>query len=136
MPNIRLFHEDGRIVGLSKLINRRKGRSARWEFKIRIRVPGKPKPRFTSISIDQHGFDQAFDMAIERICEWTDIDRFSETRKALLAAKARYLTDNTHKQIVHLPSNAEQPDLYCLEKGLMSEIEEFERNRNVINGTG
>lgn len=135
LPHVRLFHEDGRIIGLNKALNRRKGRAARWEFKLRMRVAGESKPRFTSVSIDQHGFDRAFEMAVERICQWTGIDRFSDTRKTLLAASVYYLTD-THKQVVHLSSNAVPGDMNNLKQGLIGEIAAFKRNRNVINGSG
>ena len=85
-----LFHVDGRIIGLSRVVCHREGRSPNEQLKLRIKIPGNNKLHFTTISISFHGFDDAYQLAVDKICEWRGIDRFAEERHALLAAKSFY----------------------------------------------
>ncbi len=90
-----LFHENGQVIGLSRVICHREGRSSSEQFKLRIKIPAKDSLHFTTISIDHHGFDKAYAMAVERICEWRGIGRYAEERRRLMAAKSLYIDEIT-----------------------------------------
>lgn len=69
----RIFSDNGRLVGL-RIINRQRPDSEpRKEWTLRIKVPGSNTPFFSNISISKHGFEEAFEMAIQKICEWQQI---------------------------------------------------------------
>ena len=85
----RLIHEDGSIVGLQLQVRDREARGPSIEFKIRVKLPDKPAV-FKSVSVNRYGFDTAFDMALERICELRDIPQDSEAMEKMKAARAFY----------------------------------------------
>ncbi len=82
------FHSDGRIVGLTRQQQRNKGRVVDI-FKLRIRLPDG-SISWGSISIDLHGFDKAFDMALDRIVEVLGINRRTKIYRNMKAAKKAY----------------------------------------------
>ena len=88
-----LFHSEGRVIGLSRVICRREGRSPNEQFKLRIKIPGKEKLHFTTISISHHGFDSAYALVVDKICEWRGIDRYAEERRRLIKAKSFYVDE-------------------------------------------
>jgi hypothetical protein len=88
-----LFHESGQVIGLSRVICHREGRASNEQFKLRIKIPAKDSLHFTTISISHHGFDVAYDLATEKICEWRGIGRHAEERQRLQAAKSFYMDD-------------------------------------------
>ena len=85
-----LFHEEGQIIGLSRVTCHREGRSRNEQFKLRIKIPAKDLLHFTTISITHHGFDEAYALAVDKICEWRGIGRYAEERRRLMAAKSLY----------------------------------------------
>jgi len=124
----RYFHEDGKIVGLSKVLNRRKGRSPAWEFKLRIKIPNEKRPRFTTISIDRHGVDKAFSLAIDKICEWNSLDKHSEIRKSLLLAREHYTGQVDEKVLIekqNLAALQAKKEIGTVEAKLKKDIEKF-----------
>lgn len=138
----RFFHANGKVVGLSKVLSKRKGRKDRWEFKLRVNLPNEPKPRFTAIGINKYGFDQAFQLAIDKICEWHGIDKHSEIRKLLIDAKKQYENDLSVPDAEEIQEStavldSENVSLLDFEKGLTKErenfLEKFSDSR-VING--
>ncbi len=82
----RYFHEDGTIVGLRIVTRHREGRKPSNEITLRIKVPGREKPFFSNVSIDKHGFDQAFKLAVDKISEWNKLDGRSAIRNRMLDA--------------------------------------------------
>ena len=84
-----LIHEDGTIVGLQLQTRHREGRKPATEFKIRVKLNGGA-PLFKSVSVDRYGFDEAFKVAINRICELRNLSRESEAFGRLLEAKEAY----------------------------------------------
>ncbi len=82
----RYFHEDGTIVGLRIVTRHREGRKPSNEITLRIKVPDREKPFFSNVSIDKHGFDQAFKLAVDKICEWNKLDGRSGIRARMLDA--------------------------------------------------
>ena len=124
----RYFHADGKIVGLSKVLNQRKGRTPAWEFKLRIKVPNEKSPRFTTISIDKHGVDKAFSLAVDKICEWNGLDRHSDIRKSLLLARECYTGQADEKALIEQKNKAavqSKKEISSVESNLKKDIEKF-----------
>jgi len=90
LPINSLLHDDGRIIGLNRVLAHRDGRDPNDQFKLRIKIPGTGKIHYTTISIDFHGFDEAFRLAVEKIRLWRGIDEASEASKLLIKAKPLY----------------------------------------------
>ncbi len=82
------FHSDGRIVGLTRQQQQSKDRSLDI-FKLRIRLPDG-RISWGSISIDLHGFDQAFEIALNRIVEVLEINRRTKIYRKMKEAKKAY----------------------------------------------
>ncbi|MFD2230014.1 hypothetical protein [Alkalimarinus sediminis] len=82
------FHmrPDGRIRGVRRIIVRRKGRNPTEVFELRINIPWEDDIRRTTLSIDVHGFDKAFNMAVEKVAEWYGLASDSEAKKAMKAS--------------------------------------------------
>jgi len=78
---------NGLIVGLTRFKRYRKGRQDVEELKLRINTP--EKIHRTSISIDYHGFETAFLLAITKICEWTSGK--NEDKNIMYLSKEKYL---------------------------------------------
>lgn len=89
----RFFHDGGRIVGLRIVTRHRDGRKPSNEITLRVKVPNRDKPFFSNVSLDKHGFDQAFKLAVDKICEWNKLDAKSGIRQKLLAAAAIHKSD-------------------------------------------
>jgi len=79
------FHmrPDGRIRGVRRIIVRRKGRNPTEVFELRINIPWEDEIRRTTLSIDVHGFEKAFNMAVEKVAEWYGLASDSEAKKAM-----------------------------------------------------
>ncbi|WP_305906302.1 hypothetical protein Q9L42_020870 (plasmid) [Methylomarinum sp. Ch1-1] len=90
-----LIRENGSIVGLNRLIRRGRKRGIGDQFKLRIRTTRNSekdnKYRFTTISIDNHGFDKGFEIAVGKICHWLSLS--DGQRSQLMACKKFYQTD-------------------------------------------
>ena len=95
LPINSLVDNDGRIIGLSRLTRKREGRQPVDELKLRIRLPENGRIYRTTISVGHHGFDKAFETAIDRICEWRGVEKNAEARQKLLKAKKHYDTSET-----------------------------------------
>ena len=89
----RYFHDGGRIVGLRIVTRHRDGRKPSNEITLRVKVPNRDKPFFSNVSLDKHGFDQAFKLAVDKICEWNKLDAKSAIRQKLLGAAAVHKGD-------------------------------------------
>ena len=74
---------DGRIRGVRRIIVRRKGRNPTEVFELRINIPWEDEIRRTTLSIDVHGFEKAFNMAVEKVAEWYGLASDSEAKKAM-----------------------------------------------------
>lgn len=82
------FHSDGRIVGLTRQQQQSKNQIVDI-FKLRIRLPDG-SISWGSISIDLHGFDKAFEMALDRIVEVLGINRRTKIYRRMKEAKKAY----------------------------------------------
>jgi hypothetical protein len=87
------IRKDGRVRGLRYVEVRRKHRPLTDVFELRINIPWEDQIRRTTLSIKVHGFDKAFGMAVDKICEWYGLDLKSDVRQAMLATKNLYLED-------------------------------------------
>lgn len=85
-----LIHEDGTIVGLQLQTRYRDGRKPATEFKLRVKMPDK-KPLFKSVSVDKHGFDDAFTLAVKRLCDLRNLSEDSEAYRRLMNCREAYL---------------------------------------------
>lgn len=86
------FHmrPDGRIRGVRRIVVRRKGRNPTEVLELRINIPWEDEIRRTTLSIDVHGFEKAFDMAVEKVAEWYGLASDSEAKKAMKDALPVY----------------------------------------------
>lgn len=82
------FHQDGRIIGLTRQQQQSSNRVVDI-FKLRIRLPDG-SISWGSISIDLHGFDNAFAQALDRIVEVLDINKRTKIFRQMKNAKAAY----------------------------------------------
>ncbi len=82
------FHSDGRIIGLTRQQQQSKERTIDI-FKLRLRLPDG-SISWGSISIDLHGFDNAFSQALERIVEDLNINKRTKIYRQMKSAQAAY----------------------------------------------
>ncbi len=82
------FHSDGRIIGLTRQQQQSNKRTIDI-FKLRIRLPDD-SISWGSISIDLHGFDNAFSMALERIVDDLNINKRTKIYRQMKNAKSAY----------------------------------------------
>ncbi len=82
------FHQDGRIIGLTRQQQQSNNRVVDI-FKLRIRLPDG-SISWGSISIDLHGFENAFAQALERIVEVLAINKRTKIYRQMKNAKAAY----------------------------------------------
>lgn len=86
------FHmrQDGRIRGVRRIIVKRKGRNPSEVFELRINIPWEDEIRRTTISVDVHGFEKAFQMAVDKVSEWYGLAPNSDARKAMANSMVAY----------------------------------------------
>ncbi len=82
------FHSDGRIIGLTRQQQQSKDRTIDI-FKLRIRLPDG-SISWGSISIDLHGFDNAFTLALERIAEVLNINKRTKIYQQMKKSRSAY----------------------------------------------
>lgn len=82
------FHSDGRIIGLTRQQQQGKDRLVDI-FKLRIRLPDG-SISWGSISIDLHGFDNAYAQALERITEVLNINKRTKIYRQMKNARSVY----------------------------------------------
>lgn len=85
-----LLHANGTIIGLTRVLYSHKQRPATDIFKCRVKIPGKVKIHFATVSIDFHGFDHAASLIINKICEWRGIKPSSEEYELLVRSMNLY----------------------------------------------
>ncbi len=129
------FHKNGRIVGLCLGED---SKSHKPVFKLRIQTSHRKQPYMTSISISYHGFDKAFQMAVDKICAWHQLPEDHKVRGMMLDAKAHYQQSESKPEatVVDISPEKTEPssDLEEIEKKLLAEIEDFNQRRHIIRG--
>jgi hypothetical protein len=84
--------DDGKLRGVRRVTVIREGRNPKEAFAVRIKLPWETKPAFTSVSIDRHGVDAAFDRVVRYYCDVYGFDERSEMRSALRECVGAYKT--------------------------------------------
>lgn len=94
------FHirKDGRIRGVRRVCVKRKGRAPTDVLELRINIPWEDSVRRTTISIDVHGLEKAFKMAVEKVGEWYGLEKGSEVKRAMQDAYKIYAAEYTQSQ--------------------------------------
>jgi hypothetical protein len=128
LPSNKCLRQDGGITGVQRVIRSRPGRKPADIFKLRINVPGQGRPFMTTISVDTHGFDNAFQQVIDKICEWYGIDSWEQVRRDMLARVDFYRRDPVVHNSVTIdprlrPENIEDDEWT---RKLVAEIRKFE----------
>ena len=82
------FHNDGRIIGLTRQQQKNKNQMVDI-FKLRLRLPDG-RISWGSISIDLHGFDNAFAQALERITDVLQINKRTKIYRQMKEARSAY----------------------------------------------
>ncbi len=82
------FHNDGRIIGLTRQQQQNKNQMVDI-FKLRLRLPDG-RISWGSISIDLHGFDNAFAQALGRITDVLQINKRTKIYRQMKEAKNAY----------------------------------------------
>ncbi len=106
--------DDGHIRGLRRIVVKRKGRNPSEVFELRINVPWEEEIKRTTISIGVHGEEKAFQLCVEKICEWYGIKPRSEVAKSMLTCLAAYqpsLLDEEGKEREAQPESAAVAEL-------------------------
>lgn len=124
---------DGKLRGLRRTTIERAGRKPAEYFQVRIKLPWEDKPDFTSVSIDKHGVDQAFERVLQWYCDVYGFDKRSEMRSALRQCLAAYKTTLTLKALPE--SVTEDEDDGSWVDRIEQEIQQYKsRDRKMING--
>jgi hypothetical protein len=80
----------GTIRGLRRIIVKRKGREPSEVFELRINVPWEDEIKRTTISIAVHGEEKAFQLCVDKICEWYGLRPRSDVAKAMACCLSAY----------------------------------------------
>ncbi|MCU7834115.1 MAG: hypothetical protein KZQ83_02590 [gamma proteobacterium symbiont of Taylorina sp.] len=83
------FHGDGRIVGLTRQQQKNQGHMIDI-FKLRFKLPDG-SIYWGSVSIDYHGFDDAFSYALNRIADASGINKRTKIYRQMKNARDAYL---------------------------------------------
>mgnify|MGYP000909674928 CR=1 FL=1 len=127
---LHVMHPDGRIIGLQRQTRFREGRKPSDSMKIRLVKEEGQKPVFKAFSVDHHGFDKAFQMAVDFIAEFREVEQGSDLYKRMLSAKPVYAEMVPENKQPSKPAEA-NPDHAALWAMLEDEVKAFQERRNV-----
>jgi len=105
---------DGHIRGLRRIVVKRKGRTPSEVFELRINVPWEDEIRRTTISIAVHGEQKAFQLSVDKICEWYGLKQKSDVAQAIRACSGNYAKKLEEPKIAALSSNREQQESHAV----------------------
>src|SRR5690606_8303457 len=115
----------------ARVTNKRSGRNQTEEFKLRVRHPETQDLHFTSISISHHGFEAAFQLAIEQILSWCEWENQPEIRQRLLACREFY-RDSNQDDPPAVPAPRDQDELSAFEAGLLLAVRAYMPQRQIV----
>lgn len=127
---LHVMHPDGRIIGLQRQTRYREGRKPSDSMKIRLVKQEGDKPVFKAYSVDHHGFDKAFQLSVDFIADFREVERDSDLYKKMQAAKPVYATisaSDTPEKEKH-EKTAEHDELWA---ALEDEAKAFQVKRNI-----
>ena len=116
---------DGSIRGLRRILVNREGRAPVEVFELRINVPWEKRVKRTTISIPVHGLEKGFEMAVDKICEWYELDQNSEVRQALMKQAAHYLQDKAGLGVADIAIQKAKEEFASLTGGLVKSFKRF-----------
>jgi len=118
---------DGRIRGLRRITINRKGRAPAEVFELRINVPWEREIKRTTISIGVHGHDKAFQLAVDKICEWYGLALNADARTAMLESSKHYLDqkDLPNSNVAELAIQKAKDEFASLTGGLVKSLKRF-----------
>lgn len=124
--------DDGKLRGARRVTVQRAGRKPTEVFQVRVKLPWEDKPDFTSVSIDKHGVDEAFDIVVNWYCDVYGFDTRSQMRSALRECVNAYKTKLKLKALPEL--DTQQEDTGWVEQ-MEQEIAAFKlRDKKAIRG--
>lgn len=98
--------EDSSIKGLRRVLVERANRAPADVFELRVNVPWHNKVKRTTISISTHGFEKAFELAIDKVCDWYELDTSSGAANAMYASSLYYEQSSDHGALLHVAHKA------------------------------
>lgn len=123
------FDSNNRIVGMTRVfVTRRKNGSESEIFKLRYNPRNGNAIKYGQVSITLYGLDQAFELAVNKMCNWIGLDEKSEIRRTMLDAKVHYLDNQECK------STSLDEELTRIENSLKSSFNAFVSKGDVIDG--
>jgi len=137
---LHVMHPDGRIIGLQRQTRFREGRKPSDSMKIRLVKEEGDKPVFKAFSVDHHGFDKAFQLSVDFIAEFREVEQGSDLYKKMLGSKTIYAVmvpelkpEKESKAAKESDSKnaeglAEHAELWAV---LEDEVKAFQERRNV-----
>lgn len=131
LPEVKMIGRQGKIRGLARVTNSRPGRNPVAEFKLRVRHPDTGDLHFTSISISYHGFDTAFQMAVEQILSWSGWQDRSDLRQQMLACHTYYRSPRPARPETGSPPS--QPALQSFESGLRQALASYQSTQQRVS---
>jgi len=114
------FHvrADGSIKGLRRATVERDNRLPVDVLELRINVPWADKVRRTTVSINTHGFDEAFYQSVSKIRDWYELDESAPAVKAMRASSAFYAQEGEFGAIRSVAQKA-QNELGVITQGVL-----------------
>ncbi len=121
------IRKEGGVRGLRRITVHRKGRSPADVFELRINVPWDKDIKRTTISVAVHGEAKAFEQAIDRICEWYELDADSDARAAMMAQFPAYSEAGQRDvaQVAELAIQKAKDEFEHLRQGLVNSFKRF-----------
>ena len=125
------FHDTGKVVGINRVFQKYSG-SDRDEHKFTIRFNPKlinkksEKPiRMSSVSIDKHGLRSAYELAVQKLAKFADIEDNKPLIKLMLESFKYYSFDPTLKKNQNkVDGRGKRDDSPPLEKRLKIDFQE------------
>lgn len=96
--NNKYFLNNGKVAGIrvygeKRRWTKRAPREMDYMFKVRAQTRFRQRPLETTVSIDCHGFDKAYEIAVEKTCEYYQVDdkNIDEIKNLMMQAKKLYI---------------------------------------------
>lgn len=127
---LHVMHPDGRIIGLQRQTRYREGRKPSNSMKIRLVKQEGEKPVFKAFSVDFHGFEKAFQLSIDYIADFREVDRGSDLYKKMLASQPIYaaMVPENKPELQEKEPATDHSELWAI---LEEEVKSFQERRNV-----
>ena len=122
------FHGDHRIVGIIRRPVSRRSSGVTDSFVLRHNPGSGGKIKYSQVSIDFHGFDKAFDLAVNKMCDWIGLDEKSAVKQAMKDAKVHYCNNSD------VQTETIDDEMLRIEATLKNDTKYFSDNYGAISG--